>query len=272
MADVFEHDLARLRIGQSVAVTAEAFASRTWTGRLTYIEPELARESRTARARVEVDNPGGLLRFGMFVALAVTAGASPAHVTVPTAAIQTIGAVAVVYVESQPGQFGERSVVLGAASGDAVEIQSGLATGERVVVSGSFLLRSERDRLNWPAPVAPAPVIPTPAPGSMPGRGQPVPSAGAGPVVRRLIEITSEGLSPARVTVPANQPVDLVFVRRVDESCGEDVLIPSLGIKRSLPVNEEVVIRLPAREPGELTFSCGLNMLRGVIVVTGGGR
>jgi plastocyanin domain-containing protein len=72
------------------------------------------------------------------------------------------------------------------------------------------------------------------------------------------------------VTVPANQPVDLVFVRRVDDSCGEDVMIPALGIRRALPLNKEVVIRLPARQPGELTFSCGLDMLRGVIVVSGG--
>lgn len=155
MADVFERDLARVRVGQTGTVTAEGFPGRTWTGRLAYIEPELARESRTARARVEVDNPGGSLRFGMFVALAVTSGESSAHVIVPAAAIQTIGAVPVVYVESEPGQFLERAVRLGAASGDHVEVVSGLAAGERVVVSGSFLLRAERDRLGWPPP-APA--------------------------------------------------------------------------------------------------------------------
>jgi multidrug efflux pump subunit AcrA (membrane-fusion protein) len=73
---------------------------------------------------------------------------------VPAAAIQTIGAVPVVYVEAQPGQFLERAVRLGAASGDHVEVLSGVAAEERVVVSGSFLLRSERDRLGWPPPVA----------------------------------------------------------------------------------------------------------------------
>jgi RND family efflux transporter MFP subunit len=154
MADVFERDLARIRVGQSATVTAEGFPDRTWTGRVAYIEPELARESRTARARVEVDNPGGSLRFGMFVALTVTSGGSAAHVMVPAAAIQTIGAVPVVYVEAQPGQFLERAVRLGAASGDHVEVLSGVAAEERVVVSGSFLLRSERDRLGWPPPVA----------------------------------------------------------------------------------------------------------------------
>jgi cobalt-zinc-cadmium efflux system membrane fusion protein len=265
MADVFERDLARIRIGQNAAVTAEGFPGRSWPGRIIYIEPELARESRTARARVEVDNPGGSLRFGMFVALTVTSGATPSHVMVPAAAIQTIGAVPVVYVELQPGQFTERPVLLGAASGDHVEIRSGLASGERVVVSGSFLLRSERDRLNWPPPVPAAPV-----PVATPVGTQPSSSSRPAPVVRRLIEVTSEGLTPSRVTVPAHQPVDLVFVRRVEDSCGEDILIPALGIKRSLPLNKAVTVRLPAREPGELTFSCGLDMLRGVIVVIGG--
>ncbi|MEO6223869.1 MAG: efflux RND transporter periplasmic adaptor subunit [Vicinamibacterales bacterium] len=154
MADVFERDLARVGIGQRASVTAEAFTGRSWMGKVTYIEPELARDSRTARARVEVDNADGSLRFGMFVAVSVTSGASAEHVVVPAAAIQTIGAVPVVYVEVQPGQFRERPVRLGAASGDDVEIQAGLDGGERVVVSGSFLLRAERDRLNWPAPVA----------------------------------------------------------------------------------------------------------------------
>ncbi len=267
MADVFERDLARVRIGQSATVTVDAFTGRSWTGRLTYIEPELARESRTARARVEVDNADNALRFGMFVAVSVSSGASAAHVMVPAAAIQTIGAVPVVYIEEQPGQFRERAVRLGAASADQVEVQSGLNGGERVVVSGSFLLRSERDRLSWPPPVAPVMAAAVSV-----GRGQSSPSPVSAPVVRRLIEITAEGLSPSSVTVPAHRQVDLVFVRRVNESCGEDVLIPALGIKRSLPVNEEVVIRLPPRAPGELTFSCGLNMLRGVIVVSDGGR
>lgn len=270
MTDVFERDLGRVRVGQSAIVSVEAFPERTWTGRLTYVEPELARESRTARARVEVDNPDGALRFGMFVALTLTSAPVGERVMIPATAVQTIGAVPVVYVEARPaGEFQERPVVLGQTAGDHVEIRSGVNAGDRVVIGGSFFLRAERDRLGWPPPAAPSmtPAQPTPRrQAALPGAGAPAAS-----VARRLIEITAAGLTPARVTVPANQPVDLVFVRRVDDSCGEDVLIPELGIRRPLPRNEEVVIRLPARGPGELTFSCGLDMLRGVIVVSGGG-
>lgn len=271
MADVFERDLGRVRIGQSATVSAEAFAGRAWTGRLTYVDPELARDSRTARARVEVDNPDGALRFGMFVALTLKSASEGERVTVPSTAVQTIGSVPVVYVQAQQaGQFQERPVVLGATAGDQIEIRSGLHAGERVVVSGSFFLRAERDRLGWPPPVA----LVVPALIPVAPRGQPAPTTAAArnaPVARRVIEITAAGLTPDRVTVPAHQPVDLVFIRRVDDSCGEDVMIPALGIRRSLPRDKEVIIRLPARAPGELTFSCGLDMLRGVIIVAGGG-
>jgi cobalt-zinc-cadmium efflux system membrane fusion protein len=269
MADVFERDLGRVRVGQSAVVSVEAFTGRTWTGRLTYLDAELARESRTARARVEVDNPDGVLRFGMFVALTLKSTSEGERVMVPATAVQTIGAVPVVYVQAQhQDQFQERPVVVGAGAGDRLEIRSGLKAGERVVVSGSFLLRAERDRLGWPPPTPPLEV----AAGRVLARPASPSSAGSPvPVTRHVIEITAAGLTPVRVTVPANQAVDLVFVRRIDDSCGEDVVIPALGIRRKLPRNEEVVIRLPAQPPGELTFSCGLDMLRGVIVVSGGG-
>jgi len=72
---------------------------------------------------------------------------------------------------------------------------------------------------------------------------------------------------PARVTIPANQAVDLVFIRRVEETCGTDVVIPDLGISRDLPIDTRVTIRLPPQQPGEVTFACGMNMLKGTIVV-----
>ncbi len=86
-------------------------------------------------------------------------------------------------------------------------------------------------------------------------------------VLTRVVEITAAGLVPARVTVPANQPVDLVFIRRVDQTCGTEVDIPDLKVRRPLPLNECVTIRLPPQPPGELSFSCGMDMLKGVIVV-----
>ncbi len=261
MADVFERDLARMRIGQRVSVTSEAYAGRAWTGRVAYIDPELARDTRTARVRVEVDNPDAALRFGMFVIVTVLTPSEP-HVRVPKVAVQTLGAASVVYVEAPDSRytFSERSVLTGDIIGDEIEIRAGVAEGDRVVGEGSFFLRAERDRLGWPQPAA-LDSVPV---GQQAGRGE----AATAAVAERVVEITATGMNPERVTVPAYQPVDLVFIRRVEETCGTEVLIPALSIRRPLPLNERVTVRLPARAPGELTFSCGMEMLQGVIVVT----
>lgn len=257
MGDLFEQDLSHVRVGQAATVTSDALPGRTWTGRVAYIEPEVARDTRTVRVRVEVANPDAALKFGMFVSVSINAGATASRVVVPRTAVQSLGAVSVVYVEdgARTGRFTEHAVLLGDTVGDAVEIRTGLAAGDRVVTQGSFFLRAERDRLGWPAPQSPAPQTPV--------------SAGPVTVATRTIEITAAGLVPARVTVPPNQPVDLVFIRRVEEdaTCGTEVLIPAIGVSRMLPLNERVTIRLGPRAPGELAFSCGMDMLKGVIIV-----
>lgn len=260
MADVFEADLASLRIGQSAEVRAAAFAGRRWTGRVTYIEPALARETRTARVRVEVANDDRQLRFGMLTTVHLAGraddGARPG-VTVAAAAIQQIGAVAVVYVEQAAGRYEERVVTLGASEAGLTRVTTGLAAGERVVVEGAFALRAERDRLGLPAPAS-----------AVERRDEGADRPAATTVAARVVEITAAGLVPARVSVPAGQPVDIVFVRRVEETCGTELAIPDLGIRRDLPLGQRVTVRLPPQPPGELAFSCGMDMLKGVIVVT----
>lgn len=244
IGNVFEADLAHVRDGQRAQVTSEAFPGRVWNGKVAYVDPVIAGDTRTAKVRVEVANQDEALRFGMFVTLALDVPGSASGVTIPESAVQSLGAVSVVYVEVEPGQFEEREV-------------SQVRAGDRVVTTGSFALRAERERLGWPAPVAPGEPVP------------PAPLAPASPssVATRVVEITAAGLVPARVTVPANQPVDLVFIRRVEETCGTQVEIPDLKVLRDLPLNERVTIRLPPQSPRELSFSCGMDMLKGVIIV-----
>lgn len=247
MADVFEADLAHVRVGQRARVTSEAFPGREWAGRVAYLDPTVAKETRTVRVRVEVANPDEALRFGMFVTVDFDRPDAGTDLVVPASAVQSLGAVKVVYVEDPPGQFAERVVRLGSTQGMSVVVVSGLKPGDRVVTAGSFALRAERDRLGWPPPAGPQDAA----------------------VLIRVVEITAAGLVPGRVTVPANQAVDLVFIRRVSdtETCGTEVEIPDLEIRRPLPLDERVTIRLPAQAPGELSFSCGMDMLKGVIIV-----
>ncbi len=88
----------------------------------------------------------------------------------------------------------------------------------------------------------------------------------AAPTAGRIaIAVGPEGYQPSSVTVPAGRPVTLVFTRTSDRGCGHTVVFPTLGLRRDLPLNQPVeIVVTPAA--GTLTFTCGMEMLRGTIV------
>lgn len=75
------------------------------------------------------------------------------------------------------------------------------------------------------------------------------------------------GYAPARVRLVAGRPARLVFDRREDSSCSEEVVIPDFGIRRFLPAHQRTGVDLPAPPPGTYEFTCGMGMLRGSLVV-----
>ncbi len=154
VGNLFERDLARVRIGSPATMTSAGIPGETWRGTVTYNDPRVASETRSALVRVETPNPGGRLRLGMFLEMVVEDAAPARLLLVPRSAVQTIGSITVVYVvdADQPGRFIERPVRLGPASGDDVAVIGGLADGERVVTAGAFFLRAVRDRLGLPPP------------------------------------------------------------------------------------------------------------------------
>ena len=84
---------------------------------------------------------------------------------------------------------------------------------------------------------------------------------------RRIdIEITEKGFSIERVNVEAKAPVELVFTRKTDKTCAKEISVPSLKLKKPLPLNEAVAIALTP-EKDDITFACGMNMLKGKLVV-----
>jgi len=83
---------------------------------------------------------------------------------------------------------------------------------------------------------------------------------------RVQIDITAEGFSPAAVTVEPNAPVELVFTRLTDNTCAKEIVIPELKIKKALPLKEPVSIVFTP-EKGEVAFACGMNMLKGKVIV-----
>jgi cobalt-zinc-cadmium efflux system membrane fusion protein len=145
VADVYEKDLGQVQEQGEVEVRSDAFPDAVFTGRIALIEPVLDDESRTAHARVVLDNASGTLRPGLFVTVAIPLkGASEVEATaVPAEAVQKISGLPAVFVETGPGRFELRPVETGREAHGMVEVRHGLKDGERVVSRGSFVLKSE---------------------------------------------------------------------------------------------------------------------------------
>jgi multidrug efflux pump subunit AcrA (membrane-fusion protein) len=143
-AQIYEEDLASIAPGQSAAVHLTYAGGPNLTGTVAQILPQVNESTRTATARLEVANPGGRLRPGMFAEVRFEVEASPDAVLVPDSAVLRSGERNTVFVALGQGRFAPREVTLGAHTDDyRYAVVSGLAAGERVVVSGQFLLDSE---------------------------------------------------------------------------------------------------------------------------------
>ena len=143
-AQVYEADLPYVQVGQEATVTLSALPNREFHGRITYIYPDVDEKTRTARVRLEFANPDYLLKPGMFVSAQLTSELAPSVVLVPDSAVLRSGEKNTVFVALPDGKFDPRTVMLGHASEhDMYEVISGLQAGERIVISGQFMLDSE---------------------------------------------------------------------------------------------------------------------------------
>ncbi|HRP97870.1 MAG TPA: efflux RND transporter periplasmic adaptor subunit, partial [Rhodocyclaceae bacterium] len=143
IADVYEQDIARVTTGQPAMVSIDAFPGRHFEAKVSYLYPTLNAATRTTPVRLELANPDGLLRPGMFAHVELaTAGAKP-RLTVPTSAIVAGADRQVVLVAEGEGRFRPQAVELGLRGRDHVEVLSGLDAGARVVVSANFLIDAE---------------------------------------------------------------------------------------------------------------------------------
>ena len=142
VAQVYEYELGGLRVGQGAEATVSALPGQTFRGRVAFIEPVLDRDTRSARVRIDLSNPGNRLKPGMFADATLDAPAAAA-LTVPRSALIDTGARRVVYVETAPNSFTPRDVRIGAVSGDRVAILDGLREGEKVVAAANFFIDSQ---------------------------------------------------------------------------------------------------------------------------------
>lgn len=145
MADLVEADLSVVKVGQVAVLTVDGLPGRTFPGRLTWISTQLDPKSRTVKARIELDNGGGLLRANMFGHVRIDAGSTQQAVTVPKDSVQWEGCCNVAFVRSDEAgtTFKPVRLALGYDAGDRYEIADGLKPGEFIVTRGSYILKNE---------------------------------------------------------------------------------------------------------------------------------
>jgi membrane fusion protein, heavy metal efflux system len=230
VADLYEKDSSRVRVGSEAAITTSARPDLTLRGRISYIDPQVSADTRTAKVRIEVPNPGGELRLGMYADVLVSGASGTSAPRVPRNAVQNVGDRTVVYLANpkEPGKFVEREVRLGQTSGEQVEVVSGVQLGDVVVTEGSFFVRAERERLGLRPAASTANANATSA-SSTDAR-----SSAAAQTAK--VVVSERGYEPAKVTLHAGTPARITFVRTTDKTCGTEVVFPSLNIKRALPL------------------------------------
>lgn len=140
-ASLFEKDLDKVKGGAQAGITVSAYPGKVFKGKLTYISSVMDKESRTVKARVEVPNPDGSLKPEMFATAAIRTGASTKALVVPDEAVLLLQGQPTVFVAEKDG-FQPRAVEVGERTQGLAVLKSGVAAGERVVVSGAYALKA----------------------------------------------------------------------------------------------------------------------------------
>ncbi|MBF0143619.1 MAG: efflux RND transporter periplasmic adaptor subunit [Magnetococcales bacterium] len=144
MAEVFEQDVGMVREGQEAKVTLNAIPGKLFKGRVSFIYPTLAAETRTVKVRIELPNRSGELRPALYATVELTAPTGEEQIlAVPDSAVLNSGTRQVVLVERGEGQYEPRPVQVGVQGGGYVQIREGLKEGEKVVVRANFLIDAE---------------------------------------------------------------------------------------------------------------------------------
>ncbi|MGH9769406.1 MAG: efflux RND transporter periplasmic adaptor subunit [Blastocatellia bacterium] len=278
IGQIYEKDFAEVRVGAPAVITAPAYPGRIFSGRVSYIDPRVEAQTRTAQIRVEVKNPHDMLKLGMFVdvnfgeaAMAATGGRTV--VSVPRSAVQMIGAKQVVFVVTDRlGVFAQREVSAGPESNGIMPIYAGLNNGERVVTEGSFLLRAESLKLN-PSQLTDSKTL-SAAPAVQQAQADQADTkltqssqSNQGRTQSVIVTLSEKGYQPESFKLRKGVPARVTFVRKVEATCGNEIVIAEYNIKRELPLNRAVAVEFTPTKTGEFKFACGMDMLRGKIIV-----
>ena len=141
--DVAERDLGAMAAGQRTIVRARSFPGREFAGKINVIYPQMTKETRTARVRVELPNPDLLLIHDMYVDAEIETGSAESVLAIPESAVLDSGSRQAVLVDKGEGRFEPREVKLGHRGEGFVEVREGLTEDDPVVTSANFLIDAE---------------------------------------------------------------------------------------------------------------------------------
>jgi RND family efflux transporter MFP subunit len=175
MADVFENEAPMVRLGQQVSVSLASGRGRSFRAIVNYIQPQVDPMTRTLKVRLEAENPEMLLKPDMYADVEFRVE-MPRRITVPSAAVLNSGERQTVFVDRGNGYLEPRQVEIGERIGDRLEILKGLKPGERIVISGNFLIDSESQLKAAAGGMAGMPGMPG-TPDATPKSGGPKPPA-----------------------------------------------------------------------------------------------
>ena len=141
-ADIYESDIPHVKVGMMVEINLPYWPDKVFRGRISFLDPRLDPETRTMRARLDIDNPGLALKPGMYAdaRLKFTLGN---RLVVPEDALVRTGERTIVFLKTGEGTLSPVEVTTGIRSENFFEVLSGLKEGDRVVTSANFLIDSE---------------------------------------------------------------------------------------------------------------------------------
>jgi len=142
LAEVFQNDLGRIKVGNLASLTVDSYPGRVFEGRVNFIYPQVDMMTRTARARLVFSNPGLKLTPGMFVNVTLKV-AMGKQLVIPTTGVLQSGTRQIVFVSREDGYIEPREVQLGSRVGDDFIVLKGVKAGEEIVTSANFLIDSE---------------------------------------------------------------------------------------------------------------------------------
>lgn len=143
LADVYESDLASIKLNAPVTITVAAFPNHTFPARISFISPTVDSATRTVRVRCLVENTAGLLKPDMFATIKITGVNQESVPVVSSSAVITEGNDTMVFVEESPGRFRRRHIKVGSETGGSLIVKDGLQPGERVATRGGLLLNEQ---------------------------------------------------------------------------------------------------------------------------------